>query len=86
MTMWMKCRKFLKKCAIWFYELCYHKNVHYTIPYERLLYIANQMHLYIFIHTGDEQQAYDEIGLTERENQILGYSGEFKFQSKENDE
>lgn len=44
---------------------------------KRLLEIAKKMHLYIFLNTTDEQKAYDEIGLTDEENAMLGYSGEF---------
>jgi hypothetical protein len=46
---------------------------------ERLLQIARKMHLYIFLHCQNEQEVYDELGLTEEENRILGYSGEINL-------
>ena len=49
---------------------------------KRLLHIARKMHLWIFLHSGDEQKIYDEIGLTDDENKILGYSGQFTLESK----
>lgn len=50
------------------------------IPYERLLKIAKKMHLWIFHHSFDEQEAYDECGLTDEENAILGYGGQLVFE------
>lgn len=50
--------------------------------YSHLLHIASKMHLWIFLHTGDEQKAYDEIGLTEEDNAILGYSGQFEIKEE----
>lgn len=40
---------------------------------ERLLEIARKMHLYIFLHSGDEEGIYNELGLTEEENIMMGY-------------
>ena len=56
------------------------------IEYERLLKIAKKMHLWIFLHCGNEQEVYDELELTDEENKILGYSGQFIFKqdNKEN--
>lgn len=48
------------------------------IPYERLLKIAKNMHFWIWDHSFDEQEVYDQLGLTEEENYILGYGGSFK--------
>lgn len=42
------------------------------IAYQRLLQIAGKMHTAIFLHCGDEYEVYDECGLTDEENQILG--------------
>ena len=42
---------------------------------KRLLHIARKMHLWIFLHSGDEQKVYDELGLTEEDNEMLGYGG-----------
>ena len=43
---------------------------------ERLLHIAKKMHTYIFLNSSDEQKVYDELGLTDKENKMLGYSGQ----------
>ena len=45
----------------------------------RLKKIAKKMHLWIFLHSDDEQKVYDELGLTDEENAMLGYSGQFKI-------
>ena len=42
------------------------------IEYERLLEIAKKMHLWIFLHSAYEFEVYDELGLTDEENLILG--------------
>ena len=55
------------------------------ISYERLLELAMKMHLYIFLHTDDEQKVYDELGLTSEENIALGYSGQFKIKGSDNE-
>ena len=44
---------------------------------EELLHVARKMHLWIFLNTGDEQAAYDECGLTDEMNAMLGYGGQF---------
>lgn len=44
---------------------------------EELLKAAKAMHTWIFLHTGDEQAAYDECGLTDEMNAMLGYGGQF---------
>ena len=49
---------------------------------ERLKKIARKMHLWIFLHSDDEQKAYDELGLTDEENTMLGYSGQFRIKEK----
>ena len=43
---------------------------------EELLRIGAKMHTWIFLHTTDEQSAYDEIGLTDEQNAMFGYSGQ----------
>ena len=48
--------------------------------------IAKKMHLWIFLHSGDEQKIYDELGLTEEENIMLGYSGQFRIGGKDDKE
>lgn len=47
--------------------------------YDRLLKIAKKMHAWIFLNTGDEQAAYDECGLTDEENVLLGYGGKIEL-------
>lgn len=56
------------------------------IPYERLLQIAKKMHLYIFINSSDELEVYEELGLTEEENAILGYLGGLEVNHNESEE
>ena len=46
---------------------------------EELLMVAKKMHLWIFLHSGDEQAAYDECGLTDEMNAVLGYSGQIEL-------
>lgn len=42
---------------------------------EALLKAARAMHLWIFNHSVDEQEAYDECGLSDEMNAELGYGG-----------
>lgn len=49
------------------------------ISYERLLHIARQMHLWIFLNCTDEQKVYDELKLTEEENVVFGYGGKLEI-------
>jgi hypothetical protein len=49
------------------------KAKEYGLTYERLFEIAYKLHLQIFLLTGDEKSVYDEIGLTDEENALLGY-------------
>lgn len=39
-----------------------------------LMDISRKMHLWIFRHVFDEQEAYDECGLTDEDNAMLGYA------------
>lgn len=43
--------------------------------YEHLLQIAKRMHTWIFLHTADEFKVYDELGLTDEDNEMLGSIG-----------
>lgn len=45
------------------------------ISYERLMKIACAMHTWIFCYTSDEYSVYDELGLTDEENMVLGSMG-----------
>ena len=56
------------------------------ISYERLLQIARKMHLYIFLHSGNEEDIYNELGLTDEENEILGYFGKLELKGSDNNE
>ena len=42
---------------------------------QRLLRIARKMHLWIFLNSGDEEAVYNELGLTDEDNEMLGYGG-----------
>lgn len=44
---------------------------------EELIKAASAMHTWIFLHSGDEQAAYDECGLSDEMNVALGYGGQF---------
>lgn len=50
--------------------------------FEELLKVAKAMHTWIFLHSADEQAAYDECGLTGEMNIALGYSGQFVVKSQ----
>lgn len=45
--------------------------------YRELLKVARKMHCWIFLNTADELEAYDECGLTDEMNALLGYGGQF---------
>lgn len=45
--------------------------------YRELLKVAKKMHCWIFLNTDDELGAYDECGLTDEMNVLLGYDGQF---------
>lgn len=47
---------------------------------ERLLNLARSMHTWIFLHTGDEAEAYKECGLTDEDNTLLGYVGKCEIE------
>jgi hypothetical protein len=47
------------------------------IDYDELLKAAKAMHTWIFLNSGDEQEAYDECGLTNEMSIALGYGGQF---------
>lgn len=53
------------------------------VTYERLLEIARKMHFWIFLSVGDEQKVYDELGLTDEENAVLGYSGQMMISTSD---
>lgn len=45
------------------------------LTYKALLHAAKKMHTWIFLHSYDEQEAYDECGLSDEMNAELGYGG-----------
>lgn len=51
----------------------------------RLCKIAGAMHTWIFLHTGDEEKAYKECGLTDEDNAMLGYIGKIELDEQEGD-
>ena len=53
--------------------------------YKRVIQIARKMHTWIFLHTADEQAVYDEIGLTDQENAMLGYGGKIVLDGSEDE-
>ena len=58
------------------------KEIQENITKERLLELCFEMHKWIYIHTGDEEEAYNEIGLTDEENFLFGYSGKLNMEVK----
>ena len=50
---------------------------------ERLRKIAGAMHTWIFLHTGDEEKAYKECGLTDEDNAMPGYIGKIELEEQE---
>ena len=48
---------------------------------EELLKSAKAMHTWIFLNSVDEQDAYDECGLSDEMNVALGYGGQFVAES-----
>ena len=49
------------------------------IDYDELIKAAKAMHTWIFLNSVDEQEAYDECGLTDEMNAVLGYAGSFNI-------
>ena len=49
---------------------------------EELLRAAKKMHLWIFLHSGDEEEAYDWCGLSDEMNATLGYRGQFELRAE----
>ena len=71
-------------CKLWDGEKCClkgdcsaHTRLEAADAIEELLKAAKAMHTWIFLHTGDEQAAYDECGLSDEMNAALGYGGQF---------
>lgn len=51
--------------------------------YVRMLHIAKKMHTWIFLNSGDEQKVYEELGLTQDENRVLGYLGKYELNTSD---
>lgn len=44
---------------------------------DELLKAGKKMHTWIFLNSFDEQEAYDECGLTDEQNAMFGYGGKW---------
>lgn len=44
---------------------------------DELMKAGKKMHTWIFLNSFDEQESYDECGLTDEQNAMLGYGGQF---------
>lgn len=51
--------------------------------YKHLLKMARAMHTWIFLNTCDEQKAYYECHLTDEDNDLLGYGGQFILEEQQ---
>lgn len=51
--------------------------------YNKLLRAARRMHEWIFLNSVDEAKAYQECGLTDDDNALLGYIGKMKLEVTE---
>jgi len=71
------CHSFLKKI-----ETITAADVVSRDEYNHLLEIASKMHTWIFLHSFDEQAIYDELGLTDKDNVLLGYGGQVIFEER----
>lgn len=54
--------------------------------YDKLLAAAKAMHTWIFLNTVDEFEVYDECGLTDEMNALLGSMGRFELKQEADDE
>ena len=54
--------------------------------YDKLLAAAKAMHTWIFLNTADEFEVYDECGLTDEMNALLGSMGRFELKQGADDE
>lgn len=53
--------------------------------YDKLLTAAKAMHTWIFLNTVDEFEVYDECGLTDEMNALLGSMGRFELKQEADD-
>lgn len=60
------------------------KEIFENISKERLMEIAHKMHTWIFIHSGDEYEVYEELGLSDEENLLFGYGGQYTIAKGDN--
>ena len=61
------------------------KKIFSKITKERLLEIANALHLWIFKNCTNEWEIYEELGLNDEENFLLGYGGSFSLEVDKDD-
>lgn len=52
---------------------------------ETLYSAGKKMHTWIFLNSGDEEEAYEECGLTDEMNAALGYGGKLVLKEGETD-
>lgn len=64
----------------------YDAEVVSKVEYDKLLAAAKAMHTWIFLHTADEFEVYDECGLTDEMNALLGSMGQFELRQEKNNE
>lgn len=62
------------------------KEIFENISKERLMEIAHKMHTWIFIHSGDEYEVYEELGLSDEENLLFGYGGQYIIEKETTNE
>lgn len=53
---------------------------------DELLKAGKKMHTWIFLNSFDEQEAYDECGLTDEQNAMFGYGGQYILSSQPEEE
>lgn len=56
------------------------------VEYDKLLTAAKAMHTWIFLNTVDEFEVYDECGLTDEMNALLGSMGRFELKQEADDD
>lgn len=76
----MSYEELVKKLRFYQAGTLYYKQAADAI--EQLLKVAKKMHLWIFLNSGNEQEAYDWCGLSDEMNVALGYSGQFELRAE----
>ena len=90
---WLRDSKYFREESSFTHINFAYENQIKTIPaadvvdgekYRMLLRAAKKMHTWIFLNTFDEQKAYDECGLTDEMNVLLGYGGQYELRGGNN--